>query len=292
MRHIHAEQRTAADATGSIAIGQVAHNLVREPNGIWSARSATAISYPDEGNARCLALEEHSFWFRHRNECILAAMDLYPPAGAVFDIGGGNGFVASALQSAGREVVLVEPGPAGAVNARARGLRHVICATLESAGFGPHVAPAVGLFDVLEHIADDVGFLCRLRDVLMQGGRLYITVPAYRLLWSVEDDYAGHFRRYTLRTLVSALQRSGFTIDFATYIFALLPVPILLTRSLPSRLGIRRDVSLSTEQREHDPGGGPVRALLEWTLRRELHAVHGGRPLPFGGSCLVVASAA
>jgi SAM-dependent methyltransferase len=292
MQHTHTEARRTAAAAGSITIDQLADNLVREPSGIWSARSETAVSYPDEGNARCLALEEHSFWFRHRNDCILAAMTLHPPGGVVFDIGGGNGFVASAIQSAGREVVLVEPGPAGAVNARARGLEHVICATLESAAFRSHVIPAAGLFDVLEHIADDGAFLRRLRELLIPRGRLYITVPAYRLLWSVEDDYAGHFRRYRQRSLVSTLERSGFTIDFATYIFALLPVPILLTRALPSRLGLRRDVSLATERREHDPGGGPVRALLEWTLRRELHALRAGRVIRCGGSCLVVASAA
>ena len=39
------------------------------------------LSYPEDGNARCLAIEDSSFWFRHRNRCIVAAVSRYRPAG-------------------------------------------------------------------------------------------------------------------------------------------------------------------------------------------------------------------
>ena len=42
--------------------------------------------------------------------------------GHFFDIGGGNGCVAKAIESAGVPVVLVEPGTGGVRNARSRGL--------------------------------------------------------------------------------------------------------------------------------------------------------------------------
>lgn len=85
-------------------------------------------------------------------------MRMFSPPGAVFDIGGGNGFVALGIKNAGREVVLVEPGPEGVRNARVRGLTTIICSTLEDAGFLKHTIPAIGIFDVLEHVEDDTAF--------------------------------------------------------------------------------------------------------------------------------------
>ena len=82
--------------------------------------------------------------------------------------------------------------------ARSRGLDPVVCATLEEAGLRPESLDAVGLFDVVEHIRDEVGFLRTVRQTLCHGGRLYLTVPAFRALWSSEDDLVGHHRRYTL----------------------------------------------------------------------------------------------
>ena len=91
-----------------------------------------------------------------------------------------------AIKNAGFDAVVIEPGIQGAMNARNRGLSPVICSTLEDAGFKDHLIPAVGLFDLLEHIKDDISFLKTVKDLLIPGGRLYITVPAYSFLWSVE----------------------------------------------------------------------------------------------------------
>ena len=75
----------------------LAANLERGTDGLWWPRTRSRVDYPDEGNAFCFQVEDHSFWFQHRNACILAVMSRYPPGGTLFDIGGGNGFVARAL---------------------------------------------------------------------------------------------------------------------------------------------------------------------------------------------------
>ena len=59
-----------------------------------------------------------------------------------------------------------------------RGLTSVICSTLQDAGFKPGTVPAAGLFDVLEHIEDDVGFLKTLNEILVPKGRVFLTVIA------------------------------------------------------------------------------------------------------------------
>lgn len=267
----------------------VAANLEEGPDGIWYSRNRTQISYPEEGNLNCLALEEDSFWFEHRNRCILAAVRQFPPAGALLDVGGGNGYVALGLQRAGVAAALLEPGEQGARNARRRGVQPVICSTLEDAGFAPGSLGGVGLFDVLEHIQDDLGFLKTVRSFLAPGGRVYLTVPAYPLLWSSDDDYSGHFRRYTLGHLVRKVQAAGMQVDFATYFFFILPLPILLMRALPSRLGMRKQNAWDSYRSEHSSRPGLMGRLLDKVLGVELACLERGRALPLGGSCLLVA---
>lgn len=152
--------------------------------------STTALSYAKEGNDVCFAIEDQSFWFRHRNECIRRMVERFadPAAGVFLDVGGGNGFVARDLRDAGYDTVMIEPSLTGAANARRRNLEQVVCATVGDAVLKPRSVANVGLFDVIEHIEDDVEFLKSIRPVLKPGGGVFITVPAYQMLWSVDDD--------------------------------------------------------------------------------------------------------
>jgi hypothetical protein len=138
---------------------RMARNIEFCPDGYWRSIQSDSVSYPAWGNEACFAVEESSFWFRHRNDCILKAIETFPPGAAFFDVGGGNGFVAKAIEDSGVDVVLIEPGLAGVRNALKRGVRHVVCGTLGQAGFLDRIIPSVGLFDVIEHIENDGEFL-------------------------------------------------------------------------------------------------------------------------------------
>jgi SAM-dependent methyltransferase len=269
-------------------VDETAGNLEQGDHGIWFSKNRSEVSYPASGNDTCYAIEDGSFWFHHRNRCILASMRAYPPSGTLFDVGGGNGFVSLAIQRSGCDTVLVEPGIAGAVNARRRGLTSVICSTVEDADFRPHSLPAIGIFDVLEHIEGDLQFLRGLRELLLPSGRIYVTVPTYRWLWSADDVFAGHFRRYTLSSLVSTVVRAGFDVEFASYIFAVLPLPIFLARTLPSRLKVRDVATAHGGAREHLASLG-WRKLLDGIFAWERKAIELQRSIPFGSSCLLIA---
>lgn len=261
-------------------------------DGIWYGPESQGVSYPLQGNVACFAVEDDSFWFKHRNDCILSIVERFPPDahGAIVDIGGGNGFVSKLLEQAGFEVVLIEPGSAGVANAKNRGLRNVICATTDTAKISPGVLPAVGLFDVIEHIEDDVTFLRSIHTMMKPAGRLYATVPAYSCLWSAEDVIAGHSRRYCATTLRERLEVAGFEVEFCSYIFRPLLLPIFLLRALPYRLGLTGSGS-ANESRSHAAGGGVINRVLCALLRPELGHLRNGRSMRFGGSCLVVAKA-
>jgi SAM-dependent methyltransferase len=68
----------------------------------------------------------------------------------------------------------------------------------------------VMLSEVLEHLDDDERALAVLNDLLSANGRLLLTVPADPSQWSVEDELAGHKRRYTKAELTHKLSRAGF----------------------------------------------------------------------------------
>lgn len=275
-------------------IQRVAPDLSLGSDGIWYAAAPEALSYPDHGNQSCFQVEDTSFWFRHRNACITALVGCFPPTNgdAIFDIGGGNGIVSMALSQSGFETVLVEPGRTGAENARNRGLDHVVCATAMSAKFRDASIGAVGLFDVVEHIQDDMAFISSIRRMLRRNGRLYATVPAYQALWSGEDISAGHFRRHTQRSIRGLLERSGLRVDFITYIFRPLPPPIYLLRTLPHRLGlVDHTLEGSSFASDHSPLSSPWSRILDAVLRSEVRRIKALRPMSFGSTCLVAATA-
>jgi len=270
-------------------ISAIASNLVQHPTGVWVARDQSDVSYPSDGNEASFAVEDASFWFRHRNDVIAHLVNNLSPGETFFDIGGGNGCVSHALQERGIDVALVEPGPAGAHNAVSRGVGTVIQSTLDDAGFTPDSLPSAGMFDVLEHIESDHAFLRSIHRFLAPNGMLYITVPAYQGLWSVDDVHAGHFRRYTSSSLESQLNAAGFDVIYGGYLFAFLVAPIFFFRSLPSRLGIRKKVTASTTRREHSQGGGLLGAVVDRCLGLELNRIGKRKRIPFGSSCIAVA---
>lgn len=256
--------------------------------GVWEPPSSRAISYPDDGNDACCQVEDGSYWFLHRNACIVELLRLYPPGGVMYDIGGGNGFVSLALHREGLPTVLVEPG-SGARNAAARGVTRVVHSTLEDADFTEGSLDAAGAFDVIEHLEDDDAFVAAIHRLLRPGGRLYCSVPAINALWSAEDVRAGHFRRYTRQTLSDLMHRNSMEVEFLTPIFAWLIGPVWCLRAVPHLLrfkeGPGREATLKADHSLPKSLAPVVRRCHAWELRRLAR----GRPLPFGTSLLCVA---
>ncbi len=272
-----------------VDITNIASNVVYNKDGYWDTNNNASISYPSEGNSLTFAVEDSSFWFKHRNEVISSILKTYPPDEPFFDIGGGNGYVAKMVEDSGIPTVLVEPGVHGVKNAVHRGLENIVCAEFNSLHFDSYKLPSVGIFDVLEHINDDVLFLKNLRDVLNKKGRIYITVPTYPALWSNEDVYAGHFRRYTKKSLSDCLNKAGFDIEYISYFFSFLPAPIFLSRTIPSFLKFRVNVSLKSAQQDHSSTRGFASPFIEHVMKSEIQRLNNFGTIKLGSSCIAVA---
>jgi hypothetical protein len=79
-------------------------------------------------------------------------------------------------------------------------------------------ADSILCFNVLEHIEDDVAALAHLREAVASRAVLGLVVPAHPWLYGRMDAQAGHFRRYTRRSLKSALERAGWNVERLRYL--------------------------------------------------------------------------
>lgn len=158
------------------------------------------------------------------------------------------------------------------------------CELPEVVPFGEEKYDVIGVFDVLEHVEADAAALRSLRERLKPGGRVVLTVPAFRWLWSAHDEINQHFRRYTRQEMVARLREAGLEPAHASY-FNLILMPIILLARLASD-ALRRDPA---EQLE--PPLPWVNRTLEVIFSSERHVVS-RCGLPLGVSLLVVARAA
>jgi len=268
-----------------VAISSISNQLSKSPDGIWRSAQVGPISYTENGHEIIREYEDNSFWFNHRQKCILTLLKNFP-TNCILDIGGGNGKNAMLFERSKIETILLEPGESGAKYAFQNGVKNVINSSFHASGFRKESIPAIGLFDVLEHIAEDDLFLKDLFDVLVPKGKLYLTVPAYQVFYSSFDKEVGHFRRYSLKQLTKKLTQSGFEIEYKTYLFCLIPIPMFAVRFLSNfKKGIKKNRDI-----QHLRNFSFLRRCIEFLLKPEIYFINKKYKIPFGTSCLLVAS--
>lgn len=212
-----------------------------DSNGIWIASASGDISYPEEAYDICFAVEDESFWFKHRNQVILKTIEQFPFNGDFLDIGGGNGFQVKFLSDKmpDKTFILAEPGYGGCLNAIKRKVQYVYNVHAPDFPFGQYDVGGVGLFDVLEHVSDEVAFVGDISTRLKRMSTIYITVPSYAWLWSANDSNGGHFRRYDKKKLSDLAQKLHLKVLYNGYFFFYLVPAIFLSRTLSYKFRLK-----------------------------------------------------
>jgi hypothetical protein len=90
--------------------------------------------------------------------------------------------------------------------------------------------------DVIEHIDDDLTFLKNYVQIAPKGSTFFITVPAYKFMWSQHDVFLGHYRRYTRRSLNTLMANAGLTTIRSGYFYSFLFPLAFIQRKVLSRL--------------------------------------------------------
>ena len=231
-------------------------------------------------------LEAGNFWFRARNRLIIWALQRYfPKAGNFLEIGCGTGYVLSGIADARPAMRLSgsEIFSAGLCFAANR------LPKLELFQMDARRVPfvnefeVIGAFDVLEHIQEDEVVLSQLNQALIPGGGAILSVPQHKFLWSRQDDYARHVRRYVSKDLKQKVQRAGLIVERTTS-FVSLPLPAMLL----SRWR-KRSKGGNFDPLDELRIGGLVNSALETTLDIERAFIRLGGSLPVGGSLLLIA---
>ncbi|PIS03194.1 MAG: hypothetical protein COT85_04005 [Chlamydiae bacterium CG10_big_fil_rev_8_21_14_0_10_42_34] len=174
-------------------------------------------------------IESSHFWFSARREKICAAFNKFIPKGAsVLEVGGGTGYVARRLQELGYDITVGDMHLEGLLYAQKKGVRKLCQFDLLNPPFQKQF-DVVCLFDVLEHIQDDALALEAIQTMLKSRGKVVMTVPAHKWLWSRDDVIAGHYRRYEHKKLSQLLIKSGFRIVTMQYFFKSI-LPLLFIR--------------------------------------------------------------
>jgi SAM-dependent methyltransferase len=236
--------------------------------------------------------EDRHFWFRARNQAIAAlasrAVAALSPGYTVLEMGCGDGNALRVLEKAcsGGIVVGMDLYAEGLRYARRRVGCGLVQGDVRRAPFARRFH-LIGIFDVLEHIPDDIGLLRDLREILHDDGALLLTVPAHPRLWSYFDELAGHCRRYRLEELRDKLQAAGLRPEFLSpYMMSVYPL-MRLGRKMRARRAAAATPSanLREELRIVPLVNGALRALLSLENRR----IGKQRTLPAGSSLIALA---
>jgi SAM-dependent methyltransferase len=142
----------------------------------------------------------------------------------VLEVGSGIGTMSRPLADAADLVIGIEPNINCATRAEEamRGhsrfsLRVCHLEECDRAELHGHRFDTVVCVNVLEHIEDDAEALRTFKDVLVQGGRALIFVPAVQAAYGPLDAELGHHRRYSKPSLARAFGEAGLSLEALRY---------------------------------------------------------------------------
>jgi len=230
-------------------------------------------------------VEERHWWYVGRRRIIQSLVQkicttLNTSNPRILDVGCGTGANLKILATHG-QAEGVDISQQAVDFCRERGLESVKLGAAEDLPYENDSFDLVTALDVVEHLDDDVAGLREMRRVLHRDGRLLLFVPAFMFLWGVQDDVSNHRRRYTLPSLLKAVEAAGFSVEWSSYANISFFVPVLVVRSVMRWLGLRADTEYGINISLMN---GPFSQLFA----AERFVFKGGR-LPFGVSAVCIA---
>ena len=225
-------------------------------------------------------LYENHWWWRARERFILTTIEGLRPQGnwgSILDVGCGEGVLFDRLSKFG-EVEGVETNPS--LVTKDNRWKHRIHVSAFDATFKTNKQYSLILMlDVLEHFTNPIVSLRRSEELLDSTGSLVITVPAFSCLWTTHDDLNHHMSRFTKKSLLELISRTGLRIHALRYFFHwTFPVKLLIHY---------KEMCFRTDPIIPKIPASNVNALL-YRLSRLEQVMFRTVSLPFGSSLLAV----
>ncbi len=180
-------------------------------------------------------VDPHTHWYyQSKKQPLLGVVSsLHAEALHLIDVGAGSGFFSVALQhhfpTTFSKISLVDTAYTEAEilssNGETMQKQHELPIKIEQS--------LVLMMDVLEHLENDSQLLTQLKArAVADTNHFFITVPAFKSVWSAHDEYLGHYRRYTKSSLKKVLLDTGYTVDKIYYLYGTLFPLVFVKRKL------------------------------------------------------------
>lgn len=228
-------------------------------------------------------LEDHYWWFVARRRLALRLLRSHVATEnpKILDLGCGTGAVLAELIQWSQATGL-DFSDLAIQMCKERGLDHLVEGDAQALPFADCEFDAIVALDIFEHVSDDVKAFSEAARVLKPGGKLVLSVPAYRWLWGPHDIALHHFRRYTRSQVRRVLEQAGLESTISGYsVFLLFPF-VALSRPLEKLKRGPAKASLP-----HLPKS--VNNLLVKVMHWEQSLVSSGKA-PWGSSVIAVAT--
>lgn len=174
-------------------------------------------------------MEQFHFWQKARNRLILSHLKEIRKK-RVLDIGCGTGALVSQLAQKGYQAVGIDSQEEGLARRKIKEPHlSLFRGNAVELPFGDTQFDVAILADVLEHLDESKAFKEALR-VVVPGGTVLITVPAFPSLWSERDIQAGHLKRYVRSDIQRLAKQFNCQIQFLGFYQCLLFPLFLISR--------------------------------------------------------------
>jgi SAM-dependent methyltransferase len=165
-------------------------------------------------------LYERHWWWRAREDLILDLILRLRPGrdwGRILDVGCGDGLFFGKLSAFG-DVEGIEMDSTGVAQTGPWASRIRVQPFDESFDPGRRYG-LVLMLDVLEHFPEALPALRRGHDLLKSDGRMIVTEPAIRGLWTSHDELNHHYARFRRREIRDLVARAGGRLEACRYFF-------------------------------------------------------------------------
>jgi SAM-dependent methyltransferase len=213
-------------------------------------------------------LESSHWYFRGKRVILSRVLQPYLPLGRklrILDLGCGTGGMLEELQGFGWACGLDASQAALGMCLRRHLTKVVLGNAATSLPFKAGSFDLVCAFDLLEHLPDEHSLILEAQRVLKPNGLFFITVPAFRFLWSEHDIALGHYRRYRAGDIGRLFDAKTLRVVRLTYYNTLL-FPIALPYRWLSR-SIPRRVRAASHKLDQTPRSDFFVSLPSWTNR-------------------------
>jgi ubiquinone/menaquinone biosynthesis C-methylase UbiE len=218
-------------------------------------------------------VESFHWWWEGRRELVKDFMNnLSKKNGKLLDVGCGTGETMVYVKRNFKdwEVNGVDVSREAVNFAKKRGFTEVFLGKADRLPFKSNQFDAILLLDVIEHLDNSVSSILEMKRVLKPGGKILITCPALKIIWSKHDEGQGHVMRYERKEMRGLAEKTEMVLEKVKYFNFVLSLPIIVIRLLGKLPGFSFLVSYDNGMNYEMASIKPVNGLLRWIFVSEV----------------------